>query len=79
MSVKLLVGNFTFLDPQIDGEDKTIIHEILGVFECRDEDHASEMGEELLEEFESYLVPSVYGGEIIYEPNPEKNIKEMYK
>ena len=66
--VKLILGNITFLDPQIDGEHKAIVHEVSGVIECPDEDTAMKIGEDMLcVACESYLVPTTYSGEIEYE------------
>jgi hypothetical protein len=62
--VKLLLGNFTFLDEEIDGKLKCIIHIIDGVIYCNSEDQAYEIGENLLEYYESYLVLPTYKGEI---------------
>lgn len=59
--VILLLGDFTFLNPQTDGKTETIINRIDRVMVCDDEDSASEIGEEQLEDgCESYLVPSSY-------------------
>jgi len=62
--VRLLLGEFTFLDEQNDGEYKAIIHRIDKVINCENEDKASELGDEMLDEFESYLVPTSYNGKI---------------
>jgi hypothetical protein len=59
--VILLLGDFTFLNPQTDGKTEAIINRIDRVMLCDDEDSASEIGEEQLEDgCESYLVPSSY-------------------
>jgi hypothetical protein len=62
--VRLLLGEFSFLDEQNDGEYKAIIHRIDKVINCENEDKASELGDEMLDEFESYLVPTSYNGKI---------------
>ena len=78
MSVKLLVGDFTFLDRQIDGEHKTIINDVSGVFTCLNEESALELGENMLEFFESYLVLPTYTGEIEYEEKYSKLFEEIF-
>lgn len=78
MSVKLLVGDFTFLDRQIDGEHKTIINDVSGVFTCLNEESALELGENMLEFFESYLVLPTYTGEIEYEGRFSKLFEEIF-
>ncbi len=62
--VKLLMGQFSFLEENIDGVFKAIIHQINGVFECDTIDEAEELGEAMLSDYESYLVPASYKGEI---------------
>ena len=74
--VKLLLGEFTFLDPQIDGEHKAIIHRIDEVIEYPNEDIAMKTGEELLDFYESYLVLGSYGGELEYDKKYSKIIEE---
>ncbi len=76
--VKLLVGDFTFLDPQIDGEHKCIINQIDDIITCPNEDIASETGEELLDFYESYLVIPSYSGEIEYEEKYSKLFEEIF-
>ena len=78
MSVKLLVGDFTFLDSQIDGVHKCIINQIDDVITCPNEDIANETGEELLEFYESYLVIPSYQGEIEYEEKFNKLFEEIF-
>jgi hypothetical protein len=75
---KVLVGDFTFLDPQIDGEHKCIINEVQGVLTCTNEDIANETGEKLLEMYESYLVLPSYGGEIEYDEKFNKLFEEIF-
>ena len=62
--VKLLMGQFSFLEEEIDGVFKAIIHTIDAVFEYDTEDEACEAGENMLSDYESYLVPASYKGEI---------------
>ncbi len=62
--VKLLMGQFSFLEEEIDGVFKAIIHTIYAVFEYDTEDEACEAGENMLSDYESYLVPASYKGEI---------------
>ena len=65
MSVKLILGDITFLDIQIDGEYKAIINRIDEVIECKDYDDAEIQGENALDNCESYLIPTHYGHEIV--------------
>jgi hypothetical protein len=73
---KLLLGQITFFDPQIDGEHKAIIHRIDEVIEYPNEDIAMENGEELLDFYESYLVLGTYTGELEYDKKYSKIIEE---
>lgn len=74
----LLLGDFTFLDPQIDGEQKCIIHKIYSSSKFESEDEASEKGEELLDIFTSYLVLPTYGGEIEFNYKLSKKEKKTF-
>lgn len=65
--VRVYLGRMTFLDPQIDGEHKAIIHSIDKVILCDTEETASEVGERMLDVCESYFIPSLYRGEVEYE------------
>tara|TARA_R110000744_G_scaffold7342_2_gene25293 strand:- start:8477 stop:8695 length:219 start_codon:yes stop_codon:yes gene_type:complete len=60
----LLLGSFSFLDIQNDGELKAIIHRIDKVVSCDDENEAERLGEACLCDFDSYLVPTSYSGSI---------------
>ena len=64
---KLLLGEFTFLDPQIDGEHKCIVHKVDKEIEFNNEDIACEVGEMMLSQYEGYLVLPTYQGEVEYE------------
>jgi hypothetical protein len=65
--MKLIIGIITFLDPQIDGVNKAIVHEVHGVLNCGSGEQAQRIGENLLDEFESYIIPEIYDGEIEWE------------
>lgn len=65
--VKLLVGWFTFFDPQIDGEHKCQINRVDAVLDCANSDVAEEIGEMLLDTYESYLVLPTYTGRLDYQ------------
>jgi hypothetical protein len=84
--VILLLGNFTFhhFDEdelalfKEDTERKALVHRIDMVMVCDNEDAAGEMGEKhLAEGCESYLIPTVFNGEIAYEQiiNEETHIE----
>lgn len=75
--VKLLVGDFTFFDPQIDGEHKCIVNRVDGVLTCFSEDLANECGEDMLKYYESYLVLPSYTGEIEYDEKFNKLFEEI--
>ncbi len=62
----VLLGCFTFLEQQHDGEFKTIIHRIDEIKSFDTTDEALEYGEATIEtgKFEGYLIPQVYMGEI---------------
>jgi len=59
--VKLILGNISFVG------DFAYVHEIKGILECPDSNTASEIGEDLCNIFESYLIPSEWKGSIVYE------------
>jgi len=63
-SVYLMLGDFTFLDPIIDGEHKAIINRIDEIKVFITVEQAEKYGEEQLDNFESYLVPQAYNGVI---------------
>ena len=67
--ITLLVGEFSFLDLENDGKHEAIIHKIDKCFQCDNIEEAEELGESLLSDYESYLVPESYKGFI--------NLKEM--
>ena len=62
--IYLMLGDFTFLDPIIDGEHKAIINRIDEIKTFKTVEEAEQYGEESLDEFESYLIPQVYQGVI---------------
>lgn len=91
--IKLLLGNFTFNNfsneelklfsvgvDHVESADKPLclIHELNGVLECESIEQAELIGNELCNEFGSYLIPSEFKGEIVYEPNATQNIKEIF-
>ena len=62
--IYLMLGDFTFLDPIVDGKNETIINRIDEIKTFNTVDEALEYGEEQLDNFESYLVPQAYNGVI---------------
>ncbi len=90
--IKLLLGNITFdnfskeqkelfiLDSQF--EQKALIHELKGVIECASYEEAEKLGEHLISEFstqfDSYLIPSNFYGEMVLEKRLELNVKEIF-
>lgn len=62
--VLLILGNISF------EENKAIVHEIHGLLYL-DKKSAIETGENLCNELQSYLIPSIFQGMIEYECNPE--------
>ncbi len=79
----LILGSITFLDERADGEHKAIVHRIdciIGV----ELERADIVGESMLENYESYLIPEQYKGVIEYEceiPNlaEEKQIYRIFE
>lgn len=63
-TLKALVGNITFLDPQIDGQHVAIVE----LDKCQEWDviEDDEAIEGLLAHGEAYLIPELYSGEIRY-------------
>ena len=76
VSCKVIVGNITFLDPQIDGEHKAIINEVGGIYHIIGEDKANQVGEDMLKYFDSYMVLPSYKGEIVIDD--EHNYQMIY-
>lgn len=63
--MKVYLGDITFLDETIDGKDEAIIYraiekELEGTLE-----EIYDICEELLLEYQGYLIPSLYRGNII--------------
>jgi hypothetical protein len=75
-TIKIFVGNFTFLDETIDGMHECIINSIEGVYKAIDEDQADIMSEKLLEQYDGYLIPSIYTGKIRFS---NETIEKQYK
>lgn len=76
---KLILGNITFhhfSDEELklfktNKEHKAIVHRVDEVIECENSNKACELGEDKLNECESYLVPEAFNGEIVFEcPEP---------
>lgn len=75
--MKLILGNITFhhftedeneLFNDSTKERKALVHEIVCIVECKDEDEACELGEGALGGCcESYIIPDLFNGEIAYE------------
>lgn len=59
--MKVLVGNMTFFDLNIDGKLEAHIHSATEINLSDDYDV-----ELLLNEYECYLIPELYNGKIIY-------------
>jgi hypothetical protein len=69
--VTLILGRITFLDQMLDDGYKATVHSIDEVIHCESVERAAALGEEKLEIYDAYLIPSEYTGEIIYEcPKP---------
>ncbi len=73
---KLILGNITFhhfSDEELKffkttNTRKALVHRVDDVIECDGTEEACELGEEKLENgCESYLVPDVFSGEIVFE------------
>lgn len=70
--MKLILGNITF-EGQIGKGAKATVHEVFGVIDCSKamfadpKETALSIGEELCNEFQSYIIPEIYDGEIEYE------------
>lgn len=61
-NIKLITGNIIF-----ENDSKAIVPKDHNIIMCDTENEACELGEQMLDECEAYLVPSVYKGEIIFE------------
>lgn len=83
----LILGNITFLDPQLgDKEYKAIVNKIDAIMVFDSKDEAEKMGEKFISEldmYESYLIPSSYTFDIEFEcENPfdqRYNISQLSK
>ena len=76
----LLFGNFTFhhfderelkLFKQ-DTEQKALIHSIDKVYECKTTVEADKLVDELENKYESWLIPSEFNGEIVFDVNEKE-------
>ena len=64
--MKVLFGDITFLDEQIDGVDEAIIHNVIEKDLEGSLEEVYDMCEELLKVYQGYLIPSKYLGKITY-------------
>ncbi len=88
--IKLLLGNITFshlVEEELklfkeNTENKALIHQLKGVIECETYEEAEKLGEHLItafgEQFEGYVIPSRFDGEIVLEKRLELNVKEIF-
>jgi len=68
--MKLILGNITF-----EEDNTAIIHSISGIIDCKDvfiykktkNEFINELGENLVNDFNSYIIPDLYKGNIIWE------------
>ena len=73
--VLLILGNISFnhfsekeLKKFKDSDaPKALVHEITGIIMCNDEKEAVMLGEDLVNEHNSYLIPDSFAGEIAYQ------------
>jgi hypothetical protein len=81
----VLFGNFTFhhfTEEELqlfkqDTEQKALIHEIDKVVVCDTQVEADNIVDELESSFDSWLLPTQFKGEIIYEADPTKTVEEF--
>jgi hypothetical protein len=71
--VKLILGNISF-----EG-DFAVVHEIKGILECHDVETATELGDDLINIFEAYVIPSEFNGIIIDENGEEIDVEMLLK
>jgi hypothetical protein len=64
--VKVLFGDMTFFDEQIDERNETTVHCVRKI-EMVDKDKLDVVCEEGLKTYEGYLIPDEYKGKITYE------------
>ncbi len=82
----LLFGNFTFhhfVEDELklfkeNTEQKALLHSVDRVFECDTQDEVDKLVDEFENSYESWIVPSVFKGEIVYEPEPDRKDFENF-
>lgn len=79
--ILVLFGNFTFEHNLVaeelilfkeNTERKALMHSIDKVFECDTQAEANKLVDKLEYDYEAWLMPSVFNGEIVYEPEPQR-------
>ena len=88
--IKLLLGDITFegfLKDELKlfkgtTKRKALIHQLKGVIECDSYEEAEKLGEHLItafgEQFEGYVIPSRFDGEIVLEKRVDLKVKEIF-
>lgn len=64
----IVLGEITFLDEQIDGINKAIVNNIEKITFGKTTEQTEKIGEDYINKNRcgSYLIPSLYNGEIVY-------------
>ena len=85
--IVLLLGNITFNNFEVEelamfknptSQNKALIHELNGVVECDSMEQAYDIGEDLCNMFGSYIIPTEFKGEVVYEPDAQNKLKEIF-
>lgn len=83
--IYVLFGNFTFhhlVEEELklfkkDTEQKALIHELHRIIECDTIEDAGKLIDELENQYDSWIIPGLFKGEVIYEPDPKKTVADL--
>lgn len=85
--ILVLFGNFTFhhfspeemilfKNPEL--EQKALLHSVEKVCHCSSQNEVDNLIDALENSYEGWIVPSEFKGEIIFEPQPNKEIERLF-
>ena len=84
--ILLILGNITFhhfnenelkLFSDPEGE-KALVHHVDAIIMCESEDDAAKIGDDMVNMFDSYLIPESFSGEIVYESVKVRSMVESF-
>lgn len=84
--ILLLFGNFTFnhfTESELslfkeNTERKALLHSVDAVFKCKNEAELNRFIDDLENDYEAWITPSTFNGEIVLEFAPDKTVEQLY-